>query len=187
MANTVGPLIKAARTKAGMTQEQLAKQLEGLSASDISKAERGEKELTQAQLKLIAKLTGVTQASLLNAAKEDAAQASGTSTKPSTAKKTETAKTSTAKKTEAAKTSTAKKTETAKTSTAKKPTAKKDEEIKLTAAEKKLLEAYRAADKDDKELALKILKGEKLDLMTALGGTGLLDGAMGFLSDLGKK
>ena len=176
MANTVGPLIKAARTKAGMTQEQLAKQLEGLSASDISKAERGEKELTQAQLKLIAKLTGVTQASLLNAAKEDAAKASGTSTKPSTAKKTE-----------AAKTSTAKKTETAKTSTAKKPTAKKEEEIKLTAAEKKLLEAYRAADKDDKELALKILKGEKLDLMTALGGTGLLDGAMGFLSDLGKK
>lgn len=176
MANTVGPLIKAARTKAGLTQEQLARQLEGLSATDISKAERGEKELTQAQLKQIAKLTGVTQASLLNAAKEDAAKASGTGAKPSAAKKTEAAKTTTAKKTEAAKTSTDKKT-----------TAKKEEEVKLTAAEKKLLEAYRAADKDDRELALKILKGEKLDLMTALGGTGLLDGAMGFLSDLGKK
>ena len=95
---------------------------------------------------------------------------------------TEAAKTATAKKTESAKISTAKKAETA-----KKSTAKKEEEVKLTAAEKKLLEAYRAADKDDRELALKILKGEKLDLMTALGGTGLLDGAMGFLSDLGKK
>ena len=47
MANKVGALIKEARTGAGMTQEQLAKKIEGLSASDISKAERGEKELTQ--------------------------------------------------------------------------------------------------------------------------------------------
>ncbi len=68
-AKKVGTLIREARTDAGLTQEQLAKKISGLTASDISKAERGEKELTQAQLKAIAKATGVTQASLLNAPK----------------------------------------------------------------------------------------------------------------------
>lgn len=67
-AKKVGTLIKEARTNAGYTQEGLAKAIPGLSASDISKAERGEKELTQDQLKSIAKLTGVTQKSLLEAA-----------------------------------------------------------------------------------------------------------------------
>ena len=66
---TVGELIRQARTDAGLTQEQLARKVEGLSASDISKAERGEKELTQAALKQIAKATGVTQTSLLTAPK----------------------------------------------------------------------------------------------------------------------
>ncbi len=70
MANKVGPLIKQARTEAGLTQEQLAKKVTGVTASDISKAERGEKELTQAALKQIAKATGVTQTSLLEAAKK---------------------------------------------------------------------------------------------------------------------
>ncbi len=65
----VGDLIKEARTGAGLTQAALAKLVDGVSASDISKAERGEKELTQAALKQIAKATGVTQASLLNAPK----------------------------------------------------------------------------------------------------------------------
>ena len=69
MAKKVGTLIKEARTNAGMTQEQLARKVRNCSASDISKAERGEKNLTQDQLKQIAKATGVTQASLLNAAK----------------------------------------------------------------------------------------------------------------------
>ena len=69
MGKKVGALIKEARTGAGMTQEQLAKKVKGLTASDISKAERGEKELTKEQLKLIAKATGVTQTSLLNAEK----------------------------------------------------------------------------------------------------------------------
>ena len=65
----VGTLIKEARTAAGLTQEQLARKISGLSASDISAAERHQKDLTQEQLKKIAKATGVTQASLLNAAK----------------------------------------------------------------------------------------------------------------------
>ena len=70
MANKVGPLIKEARTGAGLTQEQLAKKLGGgITAADISKAERGLTELSQTQLRQIAKITGVTQASLLNAAK----------------------------------------------------------------------------------------------------------------------
>ena len=163
MANKVGPLIKEARTNAKLTQEQLAKKISGLTAADIRKAERGELDLSQAQLKAIAKATGVTQASLLNAAK------SGTAAKkPSTTAKKPAA---TAKKPAA--------------STAKKPAAKKEEEIKLTAAEKKLLELYRAADKNTKDAALKVLKGEKQDLLSLLGGGDLL-GSVTDLLGLGK-
>ena len=68
-AKKVGKLIKEARTGAGLTQEQLARKVKNCSASDIGRAERGEKELTQDQLKQIAKATGVTQKSLLDAAK----------------------------------------------------------------------------------------------------------------------
>lgn len=156
MANKVGVLIREARTNAGLTQEQLAKKVDGVTAADISKAERGEKELTQSQLKQIAKATGVTQASLLNAGKTGAAK------KTAAAKKTGTAA---AKKTSAT---------------------KKDEEIKLTAAEKKLLELYRAADKNTKEAAVKVLKGEKQDLLSLLGGGDLL-GSVTDLLGLGKK
>lgn len=69
MGKKVGNLIKKARTEAGLTQEQLARKVRDASASDIGKAERGEKDLTQDQLKQIAKATGVTQKSLLDAAK----------------------------------------------------------------------------------------------------------------------
>ena len=80
----VGDLIKEARTGAGLTQAELAKKVDGVTASDISKAERGEKELTQAALTQIAKATGVTQSSLLNAPKG----ASGKSGKSSSGGKT---------------------------------------------------------------------------------------------------
>ena len=70
----VGTLIKEARTEAGLTQEQLARRISGLSANDISLAERHQKNLTQDQLKQIAKITGVTQASLLEAARGSTAQ-----------------------------------------------------------------------------------------------------------------
>ena len=73
-AKKVGTLIKEARTEAGLTQEQLARRIAGLSATDISLAERHQKDLTQGQLKQIAKITGVTQASLLNAAKGSSAK-----------------------------------------------------------------------------------------------------------------
>jgi len=93
MAKKIGELIRQARTDAGLTQEQLAKKVDGVTASDISKAERGEKELSQTALKQIAKATGVTQASLLDAAKaktgSSAAKktASGTSVKVTAAEK----------------------------------------------------------------------------------------------------
>ena len=88
MASTkVGTLIKEARTAAGLTQEQLARKISGLSASDISLAERHQIHLTQEQLKKIAKATGVTQASLLNAAK-------GTTSKSASGKKSTAAKSS---------------------------------------------------------------------------------------------
>ena len=163
MANTVGPLIKEARSKAKLSQEALASQIDGLSASDLGKAERGEKELSQSVLRQIAKLTGVTQSSLINAAKE--------STYGTAAKKTSSAaaakKTSSAAKT----TTTAKKTSTArKTSTAGK------DAIELTAAEKKLVELYRAADSETKKKAVAVLKGESSEMGDIL--TSLLGGAM---------
>ena len=70
----VGTLIKEARTEAGLTQEQLARRISGLSANDISLAERHQKNLTQDQLRQIAKITGVTQTSLLEAARGSTAK-----------------------------------------------------------------------------------------------------------------
>ena len=116
MAKKVGTLIKEARTAAGLTQEQLAKKVAGVSASDISKAERGEKDLTQEQLKAIAKATGVTQKSLLDAAKGGSSSSSSSSS-----------------------------------------SSKSGSSMKLSAEEKKLVEAYRKADKDTKEKVLKLL------------------------------
>ena len=142
MANTVGPLIKEARGKAKLSQEALAGQIEGLSAADLGKAERGEKELSQSVLRQIAKLTGVTQASLVNAAKESTYGPAKKAAAP-------------AKKTAAA----AKKTAPA----AKKTTAAAKNAVELSAAEKKLVELYRAADSDTKKKAVAVLKGEQAD------------------------
>ena len=184
----VGELIKEARTNAGLSQEALARKIDGLSASDVGKVERGEKDLSQALLKEIAKATGVTQKSLLEAPKNISAK---TSTAKTSAAKTSSAKTSSAKtssaKTSSAKTSSAK-TSSAKTSAAKKTTtAKKDAET-LTAAEKKLLELYRAADSDTKKTAVAILKGEKPEdtgvlssLLNLVGGSDLINGLLGNL------
>lgn len=94
-AKKVGALIKEARTAAGLSQEALAKKINGLSASDISKAERGEKVLTQEALKAIAKATGVTQKSLLDAAKGGSSSAKTSSS----SKKTDSVKLTSAEKT----------------------------------------------------------------------------------------
>ena len=164
----VGELIKEARTKAGLSQEKLASMIEGLSAGEVSKAERGEKDLTQAELKAIAKATGVTQKSLLEAA----GYISSAAKKPAA---------STAKKPAAA----AKKPAS---TTAKKPAAKADE-IKLTAAEKRFLALYRAASAAVRKDAEAVLKGDKQ--VQEEGGNplmeGLLGGALDVLANLGKK
>lgn len=141
MASKVGKLIKEARVNADMTQEQLARKISGLSSSDISKAERGEKDLTQEQLKKIAKATGVTQKSLLDAAK-------GTTS----SKKTSSSKSSAAK------------------TTVKKPKTPSSAGIsmRVTATEKKLIEYYRLADSDTKKAATKVLKGESTSFISSL-------------------
>ena len=176
----VGELIREARSNAGLTQEKLASKISGLSAADISKAERNEKELTQAQLREIAKLTGVTQKSLLEAA-------SGTSS----AKKTSTAATKKTSTTAAKKTSTAaaKKTGTStakKTSTTAKKTGSSGTSMKVSASEKKLVELYRAADSDTKKAAVALLKGEKTQvggiLSSILGNSSIMDTISGFFS-----
>ena len=162
MAKKVGELIKEARTAAKLTQAQLAEQVTGVTAADIGKAERGEKELTQAALKQIAKATGVTQASLLNAAAGKAAASAG---KTASTGKTSAAGKTAAKKPAAGKTaSTAKKTGAAKSS------------MQLTAAEKKLVELYRKADADMKKEVMKLLKGTGDDASELL--TSLLSNAM---------
>ncbi len=166
MATKVGKLIKEARTGADLTQEKLAKKVGGgLTANDISLAERGEKELSQAQLKKIAKACGVTQASLLNAAK-------GTTTKKTTAK-------TTTKKTT---------TTTKKATTEKKPKtpANANTSMKVTTTEKKLIEYYRLADSDTKKAATKVLKGECGEFITSLlgGGTGAADGLSDVIGDV---
>ena len=98
MAKKVGTLIKEARTEAGLTQEQLARKFKGVSAADISKAERGELELTQAALKEIAKATGVTQASLINAAKGSSSKKTSASKKSSSSSSKTSMKVSTTEK-----------------------------------------------------------------------------------------
>ena len=122
----VGELIKEGRTAAGLTQTALANKIKGLTASDVSKAERGEKELTKEQLKSIAKIIGVTQKSLLDAPSGVTAKTSST-----TAAKKKTSK----------------------------ATAASTSSVKLTATEKKLVEAYRAADTKTRKNAMSVLKG----------------------------
>lgn len=73
MGKKTGALIKQARLDAGLTQEKLAQKMGGsVTAGDISKAERGEGELSTADIKKIAKITGVSQASLLGTSKTSA-------------------------------------------------------------------------------------------------------------------
>lgn len=85
MSKKLGTLIKSARTSKGYTQEQLARKVKGMTASDISKAERGEAEPTKEQLKAIAIATGVTQKSLLDAASKTTSKPASSAKKPSSA------------------------------------------------------------------------------------------------------
>lgn len=142
----LGALIKEARTGANLTQEKLAAKIAGVSANDISRMERGELVPTQDVLKKIAKITGVTQTSLIEASKTGKT-ASASAKKPAASAKTG----STAKPTAA---------KTASTS------------VKLTAEEKKLVEAYRKADSQTKKAAMKVLSGESNSILDTILGAG---------------
>ena len=154
MSKKLGNLIKEARTSKGITQAALAEKVSGLTSSDVSKIERGEKEPTQDVLKQIAKVLGVTQKSLL-----DAATGSG---------KTTAAKTGTAAKKPAA---------------AKKTSSVKDtlDTLKLTATEKKLVQLYRKADTKTKKAAINLLEGDSnaIALIGALMSSGKGSGSSG--------
>lgn len=169
MANYVGPKIKEARTAAGMTQEQLSKKVKTVTAADISKAERGEKELTQAVLKEIAKATGVTQTSLIEAAKKST-YGSSTASSKATASKPASSKSASSKNTKAS-----------------------DTALTLTSTERNLVSLYRKADSQTKKAAMELLKGELTDitpflpiLLNKAGSIPALSGLSG-LSDLLKK
>lgn len=183
--NKVGTLIKEARAKAGLSQEKLAGLIDGLSASDVGKAERGEKDLTQDQLKAIAKATGVTQKSLLEAAAEKttgstSGKTTGKTTSSSTSGKT-TGKTtsSTAGKTtgKTASSSTSGKTTSSSSSGKTTSSSSSGTSIKVTATEKKLVELYREADSATKKKVMSILKGEPVDGSDLLSS--LLSGVLG--------
>ena len=174
----VGALVKEARTGAKLTQEKLG-QAAGVTAAEIGKCERGEIDLTNAQLKKIAVACGVTQSSLLNApknvsasaakkaaaAKKPVAAAKTTAAKTAAAKKTTTtAKKTTAAKTTTAKTAAAKKTTTAKTAAAKKTTAKTTAAKKTTTAKKttaKKTESKTPAVPASANVSIKVTASEK--------------------------
>ncbi len=153
----VGTIIKEARTEAGLTQEQLARKVAGVTAAELGKVERGEADFTQTKLKAVAKALGITQATLLNAPKNVSAKASSakTSSAKTTSAKTSSAKTSSAKTGSAGK-------------TAAKTPANANSTMKVTAAERKLIESYRTASGDAKKAATKVLKGECDDLLDTI-------------------
>ena len=164
-AKKVGELIREARTAAGLTQEKLGAAV-GLAASDISKAERGELDLTDAALKKIAKATGVTQASLLNAPK-GGMKATAAKTTTAAKKTTATKPAATTKAAASTKTAAAKKTTAAKAATP----ANANVSMKVTSTEQKLIEYYRTASSDAKKAATRILKGECNDMITGILGS----------------
>ena len=154
---TVGELIKEARTGAGMTQIGLAKAVGTLTSAEVGKAERGEKELTKDQLKGIAKATGVTQKSLLDApfslfglgsSGSSGSGSSGSGLTLNTASSTGSGSTSS---------------------------------VKLSADEKKLIEAYRKADDKTKKTVIEALGLAEDNGGSALGGiaSGLLGNLIG--------
>lgn len=171
-AQTLQTIIKNARNDKGWTQEQFARRLKGIGTADIEKLEKGEWIPTQEQLKLMATTLGVTQTSLLEAAKAARAKQKGTAAKTTT--KT-TATKSTTSKTTAAKTTAAKSAVPASATIS----------MKVTSTEQKLIEYYRAATSDNKKAATKILKGEMNGTLTSLlsGGNGAADAVGDFLGD----
>ena len=192
MSKKLGTLVNDARLKKGLSMAALAEQVEGLSSSMVGKIERGESEPAEDVLRAMAKVLGVTQKSLVDAASGTGAAAKKTAAR-STAAKSTTAKSTAAKKA-SSKSTTAKKT-ASKAKSSSSQTSSGD--LKLTATEKKLVEAYRKAGTSAKKTALSVLEGKATmaDFMTLmladkaeeLGGSGSSSGKKNDLdlSDLG--
>ena len=182
MSKKLGTLVNDARLKKGLSMAALAEQVEGLSSSMVGKIERGESEPAEDVLRAMAKVLGVTQKSLV-----DAASGTGAAAKKAAAKSAATKKTS-SKSTTAKKTASKAKSSSSQTSSG---------DLKLTATEKKLVEAYRKAGTSAKKTALSVLEGKATmaDFMTLmladkaeeLGGSGSSSGKKNDLdlSDLG--
>ena len=132
MSKNLGKMIKDARVDKGLSQAALAESA-GVSASEIGKIERGEKEPSQDVLKKMAKPLGLTQKALLEAA-------SGTGKASSSGKTSGTGKASGTGKTSSAKTEAGVGT--------------------LTSTEKKLVQLYRKADSNTKKAAMNLLSGD---------------------------
>ena len=154
--STLSTRLKEARAAASLTQEQLAKAAKnGLSANDISKAERALYVPTDAQLKAIAKATGVTQKSLLDA--KNGKTTSSSAKKPASSSAAKKPASSAAK---AAGTS-----------------------MKVTATEKKLVEAYRKASAENRKLAMNLLQGKAVEESQFNIGSLFSSGLGGSVSD----
>ena len=75
MIDDIGAWLKKARTDAGMTQTALAGMLDGITAADISKAERGLTQLLPEQLKAITEAIGIAPEAPAEATAEPAPEA----------------------------------------------------------------------------------------------------------------
>ena len=153
---TLGEKIREARTGAGLTQEKLAERIEGMSAADLSRAERDLYVPAQSVLREIARATGVTQASLLNLAR-DAGKSEG--------KSREKARTSASSGKTGGKTTGRTDGKTGGKTTAGTKKTAKETGLTLTAAEKNLVEVWRRSSAEQRKNALKILKGEDVGSM----------------------
>ena len=89
MGKKLGGLIRSARNDAGLTQEQLANKVAGVSRADIGRFDRGEAEPTAQNVKDIAKACGVAQKPLLDAMPKTSSKpaSSSSSSKPSSTSK----------------------------------------------------------------------------------------------------
>ena len=146
MSEQIGAKIREARNNAGMSQEKLAKAADGVSVSDISKAERGLKELTPEQLHSIEAATGAVPGSLIDAGEVVPAPVEDASADAKDVVSAETNE------------------ETALNTPIT---------VTLTSAEKELLDSYKAADVWKQKAVLFLLKGEKpqmQEIMALLAG-----------------
>lgn len=157
-------MLKDARQKADLTQEKLARRAD-VTASAISRYERGEEVPSDAVIRALAKALDTPAAPLIAAKKEE----KGGSTKSKSTKTKTTQKASSAKKTATP--------------------ASAGITMRVTATEKRLVLAYRDASTDVRKQALALLQGKEQNplesVLGSLGSSGKGDSATsGGIGDL---